>query len=80
MATNTENSTGPLALVLEKDGNLGGRRMLTDDFDVAAERADQIDGRVFALEPVEPAAPFAPVTVMHVRAAFGIADLGPEAA
>lgn len=74
-----ENST-PVALVIEKDGNLAGKRMLTDDFEEASERAEQIDGRIFALEPVEADAPFPPVTVHQVRDLFGITDPGPEAA
>jgi len=80
MPTTTEG-TSPTMLVLEKGAeNLAGKRLLTDDFDEAATRADEIGGQVFALEPVEPATPFAPITVLQVRAAFGIADLGPEAA
>ncbi|WP_193596118.1 hypothetical protein [Microbacterium sp. YJN-G] len=63
----TEN---PTALVVEtRDGRatLAGKRRLLDDFDEAAEVADEIDGQVFALELVE-AAPFVPLpAVQHVR-------------
>lgn len=55
MATNTENPTAPTLLVLEKGAeNLAGRRRLAGDVDEAAEVAADIDGQIFALEPVEP--------------------------
>ena len=51
----------------EGRANLAGKRRLVDDFDEAVEVADEIDGQVFALEPVE-AAPFQPVpAVRHVQ-------------
>ncbi|KDA05547.1 hypothetical protein DC31_13725 [Microbacterium sp. CH12i] len=60
----------PNFLALEtRDGRatLGGKRRLLDDFDEAVEAADEIDGQVFAIEPIE-AAPFAPVAaITHVR-------------
>jgi hypothetical protein len=83
MATNTENPTAPTLLVVEKDGNLAGKRMLTDDYDAAEARAEQIGGQMFALEPVEPA-PFAPVVAIHhvrnLDPFTGLPDLGGDAA
>lgn len=60
----------PTFLAIEtRDGRatLGGRRRLLDDFDDAVETAEQIDGQVFALEPVE-AVDITPVSASaHVR-------------
>jgi len=83
MPTTTEG-TSPTMLVLEKGAeNLAGKRLLTDDFDEAAMRADEIGGQVFALEPVEPA-PFAPVVAIHhvlnLDPLTGLPLNGPEAA
>lgn len=63
----TENPTFLAVETHEGRATLGGKRRLLDDFDEATEVADEIDGQVFALEPVEPG-PFAPVpAVRHVR-------------
>lgn len=84
MAT-TENPTAPVALVLEKDGNLAGKRMLTTDLDAAVERAGEIDGQAFALELIEPnPAEHPPVSVVRlsesVNPLTGLPFDGPEAA
>lgn len=64
MSTN-ENLT---LLIVEKDAaNLAGKRRLTGDFTEATEFAEEIDGQVYALEPIEPA-PHNPVpAINHVR-------------
>lgn len=63
----TENPTFLAVETREGRAHLAGKRRLLDDFDEAAEVADEIDGQVFALEPVE-AGPFAPVpAINHVR-------------
>lgn len=63
----TENPTFLAVETHDGHANLGGKRRLLDDFDEASEVADEIDGQVFALEPVEEA-PFVPVAaVCHVR-------------
>lgn len=46
----------PTFLAVEtRDGRatLGGKRRLLDDLDEATEVADEIDGQIFALEPIE---------------------------
>lgn len=63
----TENPTFLAVETREGRATLAGKRRLLDDFDEAAEIADEIDGQVFAIEPIE-AAPFVPVpAVRHVR-------------
>lgn len=49
----TQNPTFLAVETHEGRATLGGKRRLLDDFDEAAEMADEIDGQVFALEPVE---------------------------
>lgn len=75
-----ENPTFLTVETHEGRATLGGRRRLLDDFDEAAEIAEEIDGQVFALEPVEPVE-IAPVpAVCHVRLADVqvLATIAPE--
>lgn len=77
MPTN-QNPTFLAVETHEGRATLGGKRRLLDDFDTAAEVADEIDGQVFALEPIE-AAPFAPVpAVQHVRITDDLLTAVPE--
>lgn len=63
----TENPTFLTVETREGVATLAGKRRLTADFDEATGLADEIDGQVFALEPIEPA-PFIPVpATTHVR-------------
>lgn len=63
----TENPTFLAVETREGRPSLAGKRRLLDDLDEAVEVADEIDGQVYALEPIEPA-PFAPVpAINHVR-------------
>lgn len=75
----TEN---PTALVVEtRDGRatLAGKRRLLDDLTEAAEVADEFDGQVFAIEPVEVTPPFSPIpAVRHVRVSDDLIAALPE--
>ena len=76
----TENPTFLAVETREGRATLAGKRRLLDDFDEAAEIADEIDGQVYAIEPVE-AAPFTPVpAVRHVRVAGDLLTAVPDEA
>lgn len=63
----TQNPTFLAVETHDGRATLGGRRRLLDNFDDAVESAEEMDGQVFAIEPVE-SAPFAPVAaITHVR-------------
>ncbi|WP_417510631.1 hypothetical protein [Microbacterium sp.] len=61
----------------EGRATLGGKRRLLDDLTEAVEAADEIDGQVFALEPVE-VVDITPVSAStHIRL-VGVPGLDPE--
>lgn len=63
----TQNPTFLTVETHEGRATLGGKRRLLDDFSEAAEVAEEIDGQIFALEPVE-AVDITPVSASaHVR-------------
>lgn len=71
-----ENPTFLTVETHEGRATLGGRRRLSGDFEEAAEIAEEIDGQVFALEPVE-AVDIVPVpAVRHIRLA-DVPELAP---
>lgn len=73
----TEQPTFLAVETREGRASLAGKRRLLDTVEEAADAAEEIGGQVFALEPVETDAPFAPVaSIRHVR----LTGLGPEAA
>lgn len=63
----TQNPTFLAVETHEGRVTLSGKRRLLDDLDEATEVADEIDGQVFALEPVE-VVDIAPVSASaHIR-------------
>lgn len=73
----TQNPTFLAVETHEGRATLGGKRRLLDDLTEAVEAADEIDGRVFALEPVE-VVDITPVSAStHVRL-VGVPGLDPE--
>ena len=76
----TENPTALVVETREGRATLAGKRRLLDDFTEAAEIADEIDGQVFAIEPIEQA-PYTPIpAARHVRIEGAVFDSMPGVA